>query len=468
MTKTKKTTPGGLLAAVLIALAGCAVHEPVTRPVLELPATWTETPAAAATAPDALWWRSFGSPQLDRLVSEARAGSANLRIAAERVHQAEIALRLAGTAQLPVVGASAGTSASRTNAPGSPRIQRESSSLGLSASYEIDLWGRLAAGLEASTASLAATRFDLEAARLSLTGAVATGYFEWLATGERLAIARHNVNIAERVLKIVESRYRNGVATLLELTEQRTTVLSQRAAVIPLEVQRRQLASALALLLGRMPQGFVLQPEEFQHLAVPEVTPGLPSSLLARRPDLAAAEAQLAAADANVAAARAALLPSLSLSASGGLASAELLRLVDPTRSLSAGLALAQTLFDGGRRNLQVENSRSQRAVLIETYGQAVRTALKEVDDGLGNSERGRRQEEAQREIVEQATRALHLAELRYREGGGDLLSVLIAQRTLFLAQDSHATQRLNRLTAAVDLFKALGGGWVADSNPAP
>jgi NodT family efflux transporter outer membrane factor (OMF) lipoprotein len=459
--------------AVLLALSGitgCAVHEPPTRPSIDMPQAWTESrPQTADAAPaDALWWRRFSSPQLDALVGQAQAGSADLRIAAERVRQAEIALRVAGAPQLPTVSASAGSSANVTDGANTPQTRRESSSLGLSASYEIDLWGRIAAGVESNRASLAGSRFDLETARLTLSGAVATGYFQWLATGERLAIARGNLDIAERVLKIVEARQRNGVATQLEVAQQRTAVISQRAALIPLEVQQRQAASALALLLGRVPQGFQLQQESFAAVNIPEVSPYLPAALLTRRPDLASAEAQLAAADANVAAARAALLPGISLSASGGLSSAELLRLVDPTQTLSIGITLAQTIFDSGRRQLQVDSTRSQRVVLVETYGKTVRAALKEVDDGLGNAERARRLEEAQRELVEQAGRALRLAEIRYKEGSGDLLSVLDAQRSLFSAQDSLVSQRQARLTAAVDLFKALGGGWSVVDAPTP
>jgi NodT family efflux transporter outer membrane factor (OMF) lipoprotein len=454
------------LAAAALALltAGCAVTEPVTRAAPALPAAWTEAASVPAGAVPVArdWWRGFGSEQLPGLVDAALAGSADLRIAAERVRQAELALQQAGTSLLPSVGVSAGSNTSRSDGPDTAASTRKSSSLGLSVSYEVDLWGRIAAGVQAGQAQLAASRFDLDGARLTLASAVATTYFQLRATEARLVLARENLAIAERVLKVVEARRRNGVATALEVSQQTTAVLQQRTAVLPLEVQQRQTLSALALLLGRVPQGYALPEENFARLAVPVVAPVLPSELLLRRPDLAAAEAQLAAADANVAAARAALLPSVSLSASGGLASAALLRLADPTATVSLGLSLAQSLFDNGRQQLAVESSRSQRVVLVETYGNAVRTALKEVDDGLGNAERNRRQELAQQQVLAQAQLSLRLAELRYREGSGDLLSVLDAQRTLFSAQDQLAALRLARLTAALDLFKALGGGWVA------
>ncbi len=382
---------------------------------------------ADATIPTQ-WWRGFSSVRLAALVDEALAGSTDLLTAAQRVRQADIALQLTSAAQLPGVSASAGSSLNRSEGSS----VRKNSSVSLGVSYEVDLWGRLAADTLSAQSALEASRFDLETARITVAASVASTYFQQLALRERMAIARQNLEIAERLLRIVEARARNGVATQLDVSQQTTTVLQQQAALAPLELQQRQTASAL----------------------------GLPSSLLTRRPDLRAAEARLAAADANVAAARAALLPSFSLSASGGVSSAALISLAGGTGALSLGASLAQTLFDGGRRQLQVESARSQREVLIYSYADAVRSALKETDDGMANAAASRVQERTQGEVVAQAQRSLSLAELRYREGAEGLQAVLDAQRTLFSAQDALVQQRLSRLTAAVDLYRALGGGW--------
>lgn len=456
-----------LVLAVALALQACASTEPARGPVVEMPATFgPAAPAAEAPQLTTAWWASFGSQPLERLIEEAQAGSPDLRIAIERMRQADIALQQAGISRLPSVNGSLGTSAGRSDATGTASTSRESSSAGLSVSYEVDLWGRIAADVRAGEASFQASQYDWKTARLTLLTSVANNYFLWLNTAERLRIARENLAIAERVLAIVEARQRNGVATALEVSQQRTTVLSQRTALLPIELQQRQTATALALLLGRVPQGYAPEAGEFTQLRVPALSPGLPSSLLTRRPDLASAEAQLAASDANVEAARKALLPSLSLSASGSLGTSALISLADPTRSVSLGLSLAQSIFDGGRQRLQIRSTESQRVVLIENYGKAIRTALKEVDDGLGNVARSERQEALQREVVAQARRSLQLAELRYREGSGDLLSVLDAQRTLFSALDALATQSLSRLTAALDLYKALGGDWAGPPPP--
>lgn len=456
-----------LVLAVALALQACASTEPARGPVVEMPAVFSPAiPAAEVPQLTTAWWQSFGSQPLERLIEEAQAGSPDLRIAIERMRQADIALQQAGISRLPSVSGSLGSTAGRTEVPGTASTSRESSSAGLSVSYEVDLWGRIAAGVRAGEASFEASQYDWKTARLTLLTAVANNYFLWLNIAERLRIARENLAIAERVLAIVEARQRNGVATALEVSQQRTTVLSQRTALLPIELQQRQTATALALLLGRVPQGYQPQAGEFTQLRVPALSPGLPSSLLTRRPDLASAEAQLAASDANVEAARKALLPSLSLSASGSLGTSALISLADPTRSVSLGLSLAQSIFDGGRQRLQIRSTESQRVVLIENYGKAIRTALKEVDDGLGNVARSERQEALQREVVAQARRSLQLAELRYREGSGDLLSVLDAQRTLFSALDALATQSLSRLTAALDLYKALGGDWAGPPPP--
>lgn len=460
----------GVFTAVALVVGGCAVQESRTVVQQPLPEKWLSTagpvsvtPLASAVSADpaapvpAQWWQSFGSTQLEALVQEAWAGSSTLRIAQERVRQAEIALQTTDAAQLPSASLSAGTSGSRSEGAAT----RKSSSLGLSASYEADLWGRLAAGSESARAAAAASRYDLATSRITLSASVASSYFQLLALRERVEIARSSLATAERVLRIVESRARNGVATPLEVSQQTITVLQQRTALQPLEEQVRQTRTALALLLGRQPVGFdVADGESFMGLAVPAVSPGMPSDLLTRRPDLQAAEARLRAADADVAAARAALLPSLSLSASSGLSSAVLLGLGGGTTSASLAASLAQTLFDGGRKNLQIETVQSQRVVLVETYASAVRTALKEVQDGLGNAETTQRQEDTQAQVVAQAQRSLDLSERRYREGLDTLLTVLEAQRTLFSARDSLSQIRLSRLQAALDLYRVLGGGW--------
>lgn len=453
-----------LIAA--FAIAGCATPIDRVRPTVALPAQWNEA-APGTVALQREGWRGFQSPELDQLIDTAQASSPTLAIAALRVQQAEMAVRSAGATLFPSVTVGGSTVARNADpARGASTRTRTSRSttVSLGASYEIDLWGRLSAGIQGAEASLAASRYDVEAARLSLTTGVANAYFQVLALRTRLVIARENLAVAERVFKVVDSRWRNGAASALDVSRQRITVLAQRASIEPLEVQERQTVSALAILLGRVPQWQQVEARSSDGVALPEVSAALPSDLLLRRPDLASAEAQLAAADADVAVARAALLPSVSLSGSAGVATASLLSLANPATSVGLTASVAQTLFDGGRLRNNVALSESARRQLVERYRGAIYTALKEVEDALGNVQSSRGQEQAQRAIRDEAQRALRLAELRYREGADDITSVLDAQRTLFTSLDQLAQLRLARLSAALELIMALGGGWAVGS----
>jgi len=416
---------------------------------------------ASSEWPDAAWWRGFDSAELNRLMDLAMAGSPDVKIAVERVRQAEAAVQSAGASLFPSLGVSGSTGGRRSDGPGGADGQTShSTSAGLNISYEVDLWGRVGAGVRAAEASRDGSRYDLETARLTLASGIANGYFQYIGLLERLDIARQNLALAERLMAIVEVRARHGAASALDVSRQQTTVLTQRAAIKPLEAQAQQALNALAVLAGQPPEGFTVAREPVLAMRVPQPATGMPGTLLTRRPDLARAEASLRGADASVDQARAALLPTLQLSAGGTLATNALLSLADPTRGLSLTGAVAQSLFDGGRLRSQVESSDAQRVQALEGYRKAVLTALKEVEDALVNTSRQSDQETAQTAIHEEAQRSLNLAERRYKAGADSLSTVLDAQRTFYSAQDQLAQTRLARLTAAVDLIKSLGGGW--------
>jgi NodT family efflux transporter outer membrane factor (OMF) lipoprotein len=463
------------LACALL-LVGCSFTGPVAHHDLALPAQWAETTSAsdALLAPD--WWHSFASPQLDALIADAFAGNPDLRAQGERVIQAELALRVARSSLFPGLSLSGNSGWTRSNtgdSAGNVKTTSKNTALNLSASYELDLWGRVAASIESDKAGLAASRYDYDGARLSLAASVASTYFQYLASFERLAIARENLAIAERVLKVVDARYRNGAASALDLSRQNTTVLSQRAQIEPLEVQLRQTRSALDILRGHPPgtDRLTQQPgSTLAELVIPAIDAGLPSELLLRRPDIAAAEAHMVAAAANIGIARAEMFPSISLSAGGGVGRDLLFSLANPSSSLSLSAKLVQTIFDAGRLSALVDTARSRERELLENYRKTILTALKEVEDALSNAARDANQESAQTLILAEAERSLHLAELRYREGADDLLTVLDAQRTRFSVQDQLAQLRLARLTDAATLYKTLGGGWQieAESTPVP
>ena len=424
---------------------------------------------AAADLPED-WWQDFGSPVLTQLVNEALAGNPTVKIAEERVKQAERALSVSRDALFPDLSVNASTSRAKTGGNRVVENIGESTTINAQLRYDVDMWGGNAAGLRSSKASLAATHYDLDVARITLGANVATQYFQLLSIRERVALARNNLELAERLLRIVEARYRNGVVRQLDLTQQTTAVLQLRAALIPLEAQMRQTETALGLLLGRVPQEFHVAGEEpLARIAVPEVQPWLPSDLLLRRPDLAAAEADLSAAQANIAVARANLLPgAITFTAAGGMFSPQLLALTDPTKTFSLGgaLSIVDSIFNFRARKAQLANARSSEFITLQNYASAIRSALKDVDDSLANTQTNQRREESQQAVVDQAQRSLSLAEVEYREGAGDLQSVLDVQRTLFSAQDQLSQIRLSRLNSALDLYVALGGGWNSPAAP--
>jgi multidrug efflux system outer membrane protein len=455
-----------IVAGGLLLLAGCVSLSPsLPSHGVAVPADFAQSVAGETTPPAADWWQGFGSGELAALIAAALQGSPDLAIAIRRIEQAEGQARVAGAPLFPLLNLNAGSSRAESRAAGAGRTTTgDASSMSLAASYEIDFWGKNASGARAALSTLAASRFDAETARLTLVSGVANAYFQVLSVRDRLRLARDNAAIAERVLGVVSSRVKFGNASGLDLNRQQTTVLTQRAAVPPLELQERQALAALAILLGRAPEGFDVVATSITALGVPVAAPGLPAALLLRRPDLASAEAQLVAANANIGAARAALLPSIQLTGSLGLASSELLSLASPTRSLSLGASLLEPIFNAGRLQAQVDIASARQGELVETYRRAILAALADVENSLAAAGRTAEQEVFQQQVRAGAKRSLDLAELRYKAGSDDLLTVLDAQRTLFAAQDQEAQVLLSRLQASVALYKALGGGW---RNPA-
>lgn len=442
-----------LLAAVL---TGCASRATAPAPAMPMPADYDETPLPGAVAPTADWWSAFGSPALSEQVSAALAANADIGIANERVMEAQAQAQAAGASLLPALSFSLGGN----RRGGDDNGAQGSVNASLGASYELDLWGRNGAAAQAARLAVRASEADRAAVRLGIAGAVITANVELLTLQARLAVADENIDIAQQVLRVVESRHRNGAASKLDLARQRNAVFNQQAAVLPLQLQRRQLLAGLAILLDRQPQGFVNPAFALQGLVVPQVAAGLPASLLLRRPDLLAAEAQLASADASLAAARAALLPSISLTGSAGAASGSLAALLrNPAWSYAIGAQLLQSIFDGGRQRAQVDGAAARERALVLGYRKAVLAALADVESALAACSRLAVQEQLQVKGVEQATLALQLAQVRYRSGTDDLIVLLDAQRSLFQAQDVLAQLRRGRLLAALALFKALGGG---------
>lgn len=452
---------GCLLVGLALAATGCARIDPIERPSVDPSLNWNTVQAAPdsdSRQPVRHWWQRFESSRLNRLMAQALDQSPNLERAEQQLRQAEWQMRGAGATVFPRLTLGANTRTGRSEGDNGNWQDAESTSANIGLSYELDLWGRVAAERASARASFAASEFDYRAAWLSLTGAVANAWFEYQALQARMAITRDNIALSEEVMRVVDVRFRNGAASAADVARQRTSLLSQKAQLPPLQYQAEQSRRALAVLLGEVPQSLSLTGASFRDIRIPELTPGTPSDVLYRRPDVGAVEARLQAADADLASARRAFLPELSLSAGLSLATGNLFSLSDASDSRDAALSLSQLIFDGGRTRAQTGQTKARRLELLAQYRQTLLTALQETDDALGQVDLQREQELSDRAILEQAERTLRLTEVRYREGSDDLLTLIDAQRSLFQARDQLIQRRLNRLSAAVTLYQALGG----------
>jgi|SRR5690554_4363736 len=444
-------------------LSACHSIKAIDRPEVVFEEAWQQESAQTAKqqAIEEEWWQQFNSPELNRLIATALVNSPDLRIAAERVVQAELKMNNAGASLFPSLSLSTSSSANRRRPDGGSWGNSESSNVSLGMSYELDLWGRVAASRASAAASFKAQAYDHQSARLSLITGVADAWFSWLAVQQRIAYAEKNIAIAEHSYQIVEARYRNGAVASAELSNQKINLLNQQTALQPLQLQEEQLRAALAILVGQEPYPFALEDEPLSALLQPSVDVGVPADILSRRPDLAAAEARLEAADANVKQARTALLPSLSLKLSAGLSSAsDLLPFSEGTDNLGASISLAQVIFERGRLRNQVKISQSEQVALLEQYRKAIYQALYEVGYALERIDTYATQEQQQREMLAKSQELLRVSNVRYKAGKDDLSSVLNARRSLLQRQDQLIQIKKSRLQASLDLYKALGGAW--------
>lgn len=458
-------------AAALVLLAGgCSMTPEFKLPKALLPEAWTRGDAAT-TAPAAAptlgrptpWWQDFRNEELNRLIAAALEGNRDLRAAVARIAQAQAQLQIAGGPLLPSVGADgSGTrsKSSRNSVSNTGTLKAERSfSAALTVSYELDFWGKNRASVDSAEAALRASAFDRDTVALTLSSTVASTYFQVLALTDRIEAARRNLGIAQEVLQVIEQQAAAGTTSGLEAAQQRSTVAQIAAQIPALELQRVKALDALAILTGQPPSGFAVAADTLVGLPIPMPPPGLPSDLLRRRPDIKKAEADLIAANANIGVARANLFPSIKLTGERGLTNASLSNLVQAGNLYySLGSSLTATIFDNGALRGAVKLSEARYAELVEAYHTAVLASLRDVEDGLAAATQLALQEQAQTTAVAEAREAYRLADIRYRAGAVDYISVLDAQRTLLQVEDSAVQVRQARLDGAVGLFKALAG----------
>jgi multidrug efflux system outer membrane protein len=427
------------------------------------PAAWQNVPPSTSPDwPQTDWWHGFGSTQLDDYIARAQAGNDDIAAAIARVREADAQARIAGAALLPTLDGGASASRQRQLLPnGQPPLTYTEYTPQLTASYELDFWGKNRATREAAVDTAQASRYDRETIALTVATSVALTYFEILEQHDRLQVARDDLANAQHVLDGLELEQKVGIATALDVAQQATTVATLNASIPPLAQQLQQNIDALAILVGQMPESIDVSSGSLEQLTLPPLTAGLPSELLARRPDVAEAEAQLMAANANIAVARAAYFPSIDLTASGGYASTALSTLLLPqSRVFALTAGLTQTIFDGGAIRGQVEYSRARYAELLSDYHKTVLTALGNVEDALVAVQQTSEQELRQQVAVDKGRRAFEFAQLQMQAGTINVLTVLNTENALFTAQDTLVQVKYQHLQALVDLYQALGGGW--------
>jgi multidrug efflux system outer membrane protein len=451
-------------------LAACA-HIDTSKPEVELPPMTDTAPAGADR-----FWTVFEDEQLTQLIEEALANNRDLKVAVARIEEARANLRIARSALYPALDANAGASRNKLSGaanlpPGQPLISN-TFNVGVSAAYEVDLWGRLAAGREAAGSTLLATRYAAETVRIALASQVATTYFALRSLDADLRLTRDTLGTRDENVRLQKSRAEAGVTSELDLRFAEAERATVAAAIPALERAVAQTEAALARLAGRNARG-VFTPEIARGRAIdekivaPDVPGGLPSDLLARRPDVRQAEASLMATRASVAEARGQYFPSLTLTASLGQQSADLSDLFTaPARVWAVAGSLLQPIIGLQRIGAQVDAAAARGEQAALAYQQSVVDALRDVHDALVAHGSARAAFEAQDDRRNKQADVLRLAELRYRNGYSSYLEVLDAQRNLLDADRARLSALRDRQVAVVDLYRALGGGWTPDGMP--
>jgi outer membrane protein, multidrug efflux system len=456
---------GGL--ALSLGLAGCAMQKPAPL-AQDLPAEFEGDRAdgTAGPRPSKDWYREFGSDELNALMDIAAHNNWDVAAARARVAQADARARQAGAAILPSVDATSNANflAGHSSQGGGHELDWSAM---LSASYELDFWGKNRATAQSARLLAGASRADRDTIALTTLAGVANGYFQILALRERLAIAHDNDAAAHQLLQVVQARCDAGIATPVELATQKATYDAAQIAIVDLKQTEFEARAALSLLLGRAPERFDVSVKALGELHEPVVNAGLPSELLTRRPDIALAESNLRAGHADLAAARAAMFPAISLTAGAGVQNpalpATVLTIPGIGPSFALGANLLQPIFDHGRLKAQRDEVSAKEEELLAGYRSVIVSALVDVENALAEIHHLDVARGFQVENVAQSERAFDGAKLRYQAGSGDYLTLLEAQRTLYVARDQLVQYRLARLTALVSFNKAMGGGWTQD-----
>ena len=452
------------LAMVLIALplAGCLVGPNYQRPTVTPPPAFRFEVAEARDTANTAWWTQFGDPVLDRLIDEALAHNLDVKVAAANVEQAAAVLTQARASLYPQASYSAGMAGSRE----SEKIGSVYSYQALAgASWELDLWGRVRRLTEAARAQVLASEEGRLGVVLSLVAAVANSYVQLRALDGQLVIATRTKETYAESVRLFELQFQYGVQSRMTVEQARTQYETAAAAVPAIESAIAQTENALSILLGRNP-GSVLRGESITTLVLPDVPAGVPSDVLERRPDIRQAEQQLIAANAQIGAARALYYPTISLTGALGVVSTDLARLFgSPSGAWSYQGSVTGPIFTAGAIKGQVRQTEAVRDAALLNYQAAIQSAFADVDNALVSRAKLADQLAAQRRLVEASRKYSELARLQFEGGVAPYMTVLQAEQQLFPAELDEVQLRASLLTAIVNIYKAMGGGWVLEAE---
>jgi NodT family efflux transporter outer membrane factor (OMF) lipoprotein len=454
---------GLALALSALVLAGCMVGPDYRRPDAPVAAEWKEGGGWKLASPgDRLsrdaWWSIYDDPVLDALEREAVAGNQDIVAAAARTREADALLAQARAGLLPAVGV--GASAGRARSPQAGAGNTVGATI--DASWEVDLWGRVRRAVEASEASRSAASADLESARLSITASLASAYFSVRVVDAGQRLLDRTVEAYGQTLALTTNRYQAGVVARADVVQAETQLKAAQAQAVDNRATRAQFEHAIAVLMGRPPAQFSLAVAG-DLAAPPPIPPVLPSELLERRPDVAAAERRMAAANAEIGVATAAFFPTLSLSASGGYGASSFANLFSGSSlAWAIGANLAQPLFDAGLRRAQRDATVATFDEAVAGYRSTVLTGFQEVEDNLATLTYLAEMSQIQGDAVAAARRSLELTTNQYKAGIVGFVNVVTAQTTLFDNERTEVILRGRQWQANVALVKAIGGGWDA------
>ena len=460
-----------LALCALLTLAGCTLGPDYRRPEIKPPAAFQYEPRDAAATADTLWWKQFQDPVLDQLIAEALAHNTNVQIAAANVEQAAAALTQTRSQFFPAVGYGAGAQRERAREPAFaaqiPNYPNPSSAYqaALQASWEIDLWGRIRRQSEAAYANVLATDDARRGVILSLVASVANSYLQLRGLDAQLDVAKKTLQTYKESVDLFTLQFQYGQVSMMNVAQAQSQYETAAVQIPLLESQIAQTQNSLAVLIGRDP-GPILRGKSVYELQLPQVPAGVPSQLLERRPDLLQAEQQLIAANAQIGAAKALYFPTISLTGAFGSASSDLSKLFSgPAGVWSYAGTLAGPIFSFGAVSGQVAQAEAAQNAALLNYQLSIRNAFADVDNALVANQKLREQLDAQVKLVAALKQYSDLARLQYDGGYTSYSTVLQAEQALFPAELSLASIRAQVFGSSVNLYKAMGGGWVTQAD---